>query len=130
VAEQVIKLMARKGIHVVGSRILVLGLTFKENCPDLRNTKVIDAVNALKDYRADVDVYDPWIDGEEAAREYGIAPLASPPLTNTYDAVVLAVAHREFLEMGAEGIRQYGKPQSVVYDVKSILPSGAADGRL
>jgi len=130
VADQVIKLMTRKGIHVVDSRILVLGLTFKENCPDLRNTKVIDTVNALKGYRANIDVYDPWIDGEEAEREYGVVPLASSPLQGTYDAVVLAVAHREFLETGAEGIRRYGKPQSVVYDVKSILPSGSADGRL
>lgn len=130
VAEQVVKVMARKSIHVVGSRILVLGLAFKENCPDLRNSKVIDTINALKDYNASVEVYDPWVDGGEAMHEYGITPLASPPPKGTYDAVVLAVAHREFVQMGSEGIRSYGNQRSVLYDVKSVFPNGLADGRL
>jgi UDP-N-acetyl-D-galactosamine dehydrogenase len=130
VAEQVIKLMSRKGIHVAGARILVLGLTFKENCPDLRNSKVIHAINAWKEYNATVDVYDPWVDVEEAEREYGITPLSSPPDGGAYDAVVLAVAHEQFLKLGSRGIRALVKPLSVVYDVKSVLPAGAADGRL
>ena len=130
VAEQVMKLMTRKGIHIVGSRILVLGLAFKENCPDLRNSKVADTIIALQGYNAIVDAYDPWVDAAEAGHEYGISPLASLPERGAYDAVVLAVAHREFVQLGAEGVRGFGKSHSVLYDVKAVLPNGSADGRL
>lgn len=130
VAEQVVKLMTRKSIHVVASRILVLGLAFKENCPDLRNSKVIDTINTLKGYNASVDIYDPWVDGGEAMHEYGIEPLSGPPPSGAYDAIVVAVGHREFVTMGPGGIRSFGKPRSVLYDVKGVLPNESADGRL
>jgi UDP-N-acetyl-D-glucosamine/UDP-N-acetyl-D-galactosamine dehydrogenase len=130
VAEQVLKLMTRKHLHIAGARVLVLGLTFKENCPDLRNSKVIDTINALQAYNARVDVYDPWVDLAEAEREYGITPLSDLPKAGVYDAVVLAVAHHQFKDLGADAIRRLGKSTSVVYDVKSVLPAGAADGRL
>ncbi len=130
VADQVIKLMTRKGIHVVGARILVMGLTFKENCPDLRNTKVVDTVRALQSFNADVHVYDPWIDPNDAMDEYGLSASSHPPASGQYDAIVLAVAHRQFLEWGAERIRAFGKPQHVLYDVKAVLPRAASDGRL
>ena len=130
VADEVIKLMTRRRQQVVDSRILVLGLTFKEGCPDLRNTKVIDIVRTLQSYHAQVDIYDPWIDLAEAAQEYGVTPLAAPPTANTYDAIILAVAHPEFLQWGAAGIHALGKPGHVLYDVKSLLPKGTADGRL
>jgi UDP-N-acetyl-D-galactosamine dehydrogenase len=129
VADQVIKLMVRKGINPVRARILVLGLTFKENCPDLRNTRVVDIIETLRSYNADVDVYDPWVPPEEARREYGIEPIGTPQ-PHTYDAVVLAVAHREFAALGAAGIRALTKPDGVVYDVKHVLPKQAVDGRL
>jgi UDP-N-acetyl-D-galactosamine dehydrogenase len=130
VADQVVKLMTKRKQQVVGSKILILGLTFKEGCPDLRNTKVIDMVRELQSYHAQVDIYDPWIDVSEAEHEYGVTPLTAPPTANTYDAIVLAVAHPEFLQWGAAGIHALGKPGHVLYDVKSLLPKGAADGRL
>lgn len=130
VVDQVIKLMTKRRQQVVGSNILILGLTFKEGCPDLRNSKVIDIVREFESYHARVDVYDPWIDVEEADHEYGIAPLTEIPSANSYDAIVLAVAHPEFLKWGTAGIRAFGKPGHVLYDVKSLLPKGAADGRL
>lgn len=130
VAEQVIKLMVRKGINPVGARILVLGLAFKENCPDLRNTRVVDIIGALKDYNAQVDVHDPWVDADEAEREYGLVTI-SQPQSATYDAIVLAVGHDEFRALGGQGVRAYGKPDnSVVYDVKYVLPRQLVDGRL
>jgi UDP-N-acetyl-D-galactosamine dehydrogenase len=129
VADQVIKLMLRKGINPVRARILVLGLTFKENCPDLRNTRVVDIISTLKDYNADVDVYDPWVRPSEARREYGLDPIGQPS-SGTYDAVVLAVAHREFAALGADGIRALTRPDAVIYDVKHVLPKHAVDGRL
>jgi UDP-N-acetyl-D-galactosamine dehydrogenase len=129
VATQTIRLMARKGINPVGSRVLVLGLAFKENCPDLRNTRVIDIVNELRDYSAHVDVHDPWVDAAEAMHEYGITTLAAPE-SNSYDAIILAVGHRDFAEMGSSGIRALGKPTSVLYDVKALLPLADVDGRL
>ena len=106
------------------------GLAFKENCPDLRNTRVVDIVNALVDYSATVDCYDPWTDRDEARREYGLDCLPELPALGTYDAIVLAVAHRDLLDLGAETIRALGKPQSILYDVKSVLPAGQMDGRL
>ncbi len=130
VADEVVKLMTRRKMQVVDSRILVLGLTFKEGCPDLRNTKVIDIVRELTSYHAKVDIYDPWIDVGEAQHEYQVTPLENNPKPGTYDAIVLAVAHPEFLEMGAAGIHALGKPGHVLYDVKSLLPKGDADGRL
>lgn len=130
VADETVKLMLRKGTPVLGSRVLVLGLTFKENCPDVRNTKVVDIVKALRDYNTQVDVYDPWINVEEAKHEYGLDCLREVPATGGYAAIVLAVGHREFVELGEAGIKAFGHDGAVLYDVKSILPLGAADGRL
>ena len=130
VADQTIKLMLRKKIPVLGSRVLVLGLTFKENCPDVRNTKVLDVVRHLKDYNTQVDVFDPWIRVDEAAHEYGLECLTDWPDRGVYDAVVLAVGHKQFKELGAAGVKAFGKVDCVVYDVKSLLPLGSADGRL
>jgi UDP-N-acetyl-D-galactosamine dehydrogenase len=121
--------MVCKGINPVGARILILGLAFKENCPDLRNTRVVDIVASLKAYNADVDVHDPWVDAEQARHEYGIAMMAQPSMAN-YDAVIIAVGHQQFVALGTEGIRALGKASSVVYDVKYVLPREAADGRL
>lgn len=130
VADETVKLMLRKGHPVLGSKVLVLGLTFKENCPDLRNTKVVDIVRHLKTYNSQVDVYDPWIDVREAEHEYGLQCLAEAPQAGQYAAVVLAVGHQQFLELGEAGIKAWGQPHAVLFDVKSILPLGAADGRL
>jgi UDP-N-acetyl-D-galactosamine dehydrogenase len=130
VADDTVKLMLRKNKPVLGSRVLVLGLTFKENCPDLRNTKVVDIVAALKAYNTEVDVYDPWIDVDEAREEYGLDCLRQAPAKGRYAAVVLAVGHREFAEWGEAGIKAFGEPDAVLYDVKGLLPLGAADGRL
>jgi UDP-N-acetyl-D-galactosamine dehydrogenase len=130
VADETIKLMLRKGLPVLGSKILVLGLTFKENCPDFRNTKVVDIVIALKGYNTQVDVYDPWIEINEAQNEYGLQCLAQAPEPGQYAAIVLAVGHRQFLAMGEKNLKAWGQPGAVLYDVKSILPLGAADGRL
>jgi UDP-N-acetyl-D-galactosamine dehydrogenase len=129
VAGQVIKLMAQRSIHISGSRILVLGLSFKENCPDIRNTRVTDIVAELKSYRANVDVYDPWVNADEAQHEYGLRPIAKPS-SGTYDAVVVAVAHNEFRELGVSGIRSLCKPEAVIYDVKALFPREAVDARL
>ncbi len=130
VADETVKLMLRKNIPVLGSRVLLLGLTFKENCPDLRNTKVVDIVKTLRGYNTEVDVYDPWIDTDEAMHEYGLACLKEAPLPGSYAAVIVAVAHREFQAMGAQGIQALGIPGAVVFDVKGLLPAGVADGRL
>lgn len=129
VANQVIKLMARKRINPVGARVLVLGLAFKENCPDLRNTRVVDIVATLQDYNCVVDVHDPWVDAAAARQVYALEPVDQPE-DGSYDAVILAVGHDQFRELGAAGIRALGKPQSVVYDVKYVLPREAVDGRL
>ncbi|MGV0986673.1 MAG: Vi polysaccharide biosynthesis UDP-N-acetylglucosamine C-6 dehydrogenase TviB [Limnohabitans sp.] len=130
VADETIKLMLHKNLPVLGSKVLVLGLTFKENCPDVRNTKVVDIVKALQNYNTQVDVYDPWIDINEAQHEYGLQCLAQAPAPGQYAAIVLAVGHHQFLAMGEEGLKAWGQPGAVLYDVKSILPLGAADGRL
>ena len=129
IAGEVIRLMVRKGINPVNARVLLLGLAFKENCPDLRNTRVVDIVQALRGYNATVDVHDPWVNAAEAEHEYGLVPLAEPP-AGAYDAVIVAVGHRQFVALGAAGVRAYGKPSSVVYDVKYVLPREAVDGRL
>ena len=129
VADQALRLMVRKGINPVGARALVLGLAFKENCPDLRNTKVVDIVAELADHRLVVDVHDPWVDAAEARHEYGLALRETPDL-GAYDVVILAVAHRQFTDLGPSGVRAFGKADSVLYDVKSALPRAAVDGRL
>jgi UDP-N-acetyl-D-glucosamine/UDP-N-acetyl-D-galactosamine dehydrogenase len=130
VADETVKLMLRKNLPVPGSRVLVLGLTFKENCPDVRNTKVVDIVKTLRSYNTVVDVYDPWIDVAEAEQEYGLQCLAESPARGVYAAIVLAVGHHQFLSLGEDGIKAWGRDGAVVYDVKSILPLGSADGRL
>ncbi len=129
VAERVVKLLTQRRVQVVGARILVLGLTFKEDCPDLRNTRVTDIVEELRGYQAAVDVHDPWVEPEEARREYAIE-LTEDPVPGAYDAVVLAVGHRRFRDWGAERIRGFGKSNSVLFDVKGILPREAVDARL
>ena len=129
VAESVIKLMLRKRINVVDAKILVLGLSFKENCPDLRNTKVADIVNTLAGLNAQIDVFDPWVDVDEAFSEHGIKMISAPE-AGTYDAIIIAVAHRQFIEMGINKIRALGKPQSIVYDVKCMFERQSVDGRL
>jgi len=126
----VIKLMVRKGINPVRARVLVLGLAFKENCPDLRNTRVVDIVHALEGYSAQVDVFDPWVDASEARHEYGLTPIEIPE-QGAYDAIVLAVGHEQFQQLGGQGVRAFGKAAgSVLYDVKCLLPREEVDGRL
>jgi len=129
VARELVKEMIRRGAQVKGARILMMGLAFKENCPDLRNTRVIDIVQELQDYDADVVVWDPWIDAAEAQHEYGLDLITGDP-SDGYDAIVLAVAHDQFKELGVEKIRALGKPGAVLFDVKSLLPKGQADLRL
>ncbi|OGB22474.1 MAG: Vi polysaccharide biosynthesis protein VipA/TviB [Burkholderiales bacterium RIFCSPLOWO2_02_FULL_57_36] len=129
VVGQLIKKMLRRRIQVENANVLVMGLAFKENCPDLRNTKVIDSINALKRYNINVDVYDPWVNAEAAAHEYGITPISMPKF-DQYDAILLAVAHREFKEMGAAGLRRFGKKEHVLFDLKYVLPKIDTDMRL
>ncbi|RLQ88278.1 nucleotide sugar dehydrogenase [Notoacmeibacter ruber] len=129
VAERVMKLMMKRGFPVVDSRILVLGLAFKENCPDLRNSRVIDVIETLADYNANVDVHDPWASAEQSNREYGV-DLVEEPEKGAYDAVILAVGHREYIEAGAQRLRSYGKQDAVFYDVKSVFERDESDGRL
>jgi UDP-N-acetyl-D-galactosamine dehydrogenase len=129
VVSQLVKSMLKKRIQVNGARVLVLGLTFKEDCPDLRNTKVVDIINELSDYGINVDCHDPWINAADAKHEYGITPVSAPEQA-AYDAIIIAVAHHQFKAMGAEGIRAFGKPEHVLYDLKYILPSEATDLRL
>ena len=129
VTDTVVKLMTRKRIHVVDSNVLVMGLAFKENCPDIRNTRVIDIVRELQNYSAHVDIYDPWVNPAEADHEYGVTTLRDVP-SKQYDAVIVAVAHQQFVEMGVEGIRRLQKPQSVLFDIKDVLPRGTADATL
>ncbi|MBK9255851.1 MAG: nucleotide sugar dehydrogenase [Saprospiraceae bacterium] len=126
VATEVIKLMVKKEIPVKGSNILMLGITFKENCPDIRNTRAIDIYHELKTYDLNVDIYDPWASADEVRHEYGITSLTALPVIQ-YDAIILAVAHKTFESISIEGIK---KPVSVVYDVKAVLPKDTVDGRL
>ncbi|HEX7061511.1 MAG TPA: Vi polysaccharide biosynthesis UDP-N-acetylglucosamine C-6 dehydrogenase TviB [Woeseiaceae bacterium] len=129
VASRIVKLMLKNGMQPLSSRVLVLGLTFKENCPDVRNTKVVDIVKELQTYGASVDVHDPWADRNEAKHEYALDLVVDPP-KQAYDAIVIAVAHRQFQELGIDGIRAFGKPKSVVYDVKYLLDAQLTDDRL
>ena len=128
VANELLRLMASHAINPVGARVLVLGLAFKENCPDLRNTRVVDVIAELRRFHCQVDVHDPWVDPAEAEHEYALHPIATPE-PGSYDAILLAVAHHQFAEQGAS-LRRFGKPQCVVYDVKHVLPRDAVDGRL
>jgi UDP-N-acetyl-D-galactosamine dehydrogenase len=129
VASNLVKNMMAKEIEVKEANILVMGLTFKENCPDLRNTKVIDVIRELQDFKFNVDVYDPWVNVEEAQAEYDITPIKSPK-ENSYDAIILAVAHNEFKAMGKEGIAKLAKSNNLIYDLKYILPREEVDIRL
>jgi UDP-N-acetyl-D-galactosamine dehydrogenase len=129
VVTQLIKAMTRRRLQVDGSRVLIMGLTFKENCPDLRNTRVIDIVEELEAYNVQTDVFDPWVDPCQAREEYGITMVQNPE-ENTYDAIVLAVAHNQFKTLGARAIRAYGKTEHVLYDLKYLLPNNASDLRL
>ena len=129
VASQLVKAMIKRRIHAEGAKVLIMGLTFKENCPDLRNTKVVDIINELREYNIEVDVYDPWISTEEAQHEYAITPVTNPK-SNNYDAVILAVAHNQFRDLGIEGIKQFTKDDAVIYDLKYILPNDTSNLRL
>ncbi len=129
VAECVIKQMTRNKIHTVGSQILILGFTFKENCPDVRNTRVIDIIEEFRSYHANVEVYDPWVDPIEAEEEYGIKPIQELK-QDTYDAIIVAVAHKEFVDMGVAAIRALGNKQHILYDVKHVFPKQDVDARL
>ena len=130
IADATVRAMVRKGINPVGARVLLMGLTFKENCPDLRNTRVIDIHATLSSYNTEVAVYDPWVDPQEAEEEYGIRPLSRPPEGGSCDAIIIAVPHRQFIEMGIQAVRALGRPGAVVFDVKSIFPRDATDLRL
>jgi UDP-N-acetyl-D-galactosamine dehydrogenase len=129
VVAQLVKAMTKRRIHVEGARVLVMGLAFKENCPDLRNTRVADIVTELKEFNCHVDVYDPWVSADEAECEYGIRPIVAID-RGRYDAIVIAVAHREFREMGAAVIRSFAKPSSILYDLKHLLAAQESDLRL
>ncbi len=129
VAEKIIKMLTRKRIHVVGANVLILGLAFKEDCPDLRNTRVIDIIGELENYHANVHVYDPWVDKKEALHEYAISTIDEPK-ADFYDAIVLAVAHKQFVALGADAIRAFGNAEHILYDIKSILPKESVDARL
>ena len=129
VANEITKLMNRKRLHVNGSRILILGITFKENCPDIRNSKVVDVIRELQKAGAQVDVYDPWANPDDCRREYGLRVLRRP-VARSYDAVVIAVAHQEFRALGARGVRGFCRRNRVVYDVKHLYAANEVDGRL
>jgi UDP-N-acetyl-D-galactosamine dehydrogenase len=129
VVSQLLKAMIKNKIHVVDAKVLILGLTFKENCPDIRNTKVIDILQELQDYGMHVDIYDPWASSEEVTHEYGFTPV-STPTPGLYDAIILAVAHHQFKTLGATGIRTFAKHKAIVYDLKHILPKADVDLRL
>ncbi len=129
VAGEIVKLMTRKRIHVNGARALVLGITFKENCPDIRNSKVVDVVRELQKYGAKVDIYDPWAESRECRHEYGLR-LTRSLQRNGYDVAVVAVAHREFRELGAAGVRRLCRKNHVVYDIKHLFAASEVDGTL
>ena len=130
VASQIVRLMAKKRIHLPDSRILVMGITFKEDCPDVRNTRVVDVIEELRDFGANVDIYDPWADPEVVREEYGLEVLSERPANGHYDVLVMAVAHREFVAMSPDEFRKLGKPVHVIYDIKSVLPTDLIDQRL
>ena len=127
-ASETVRLMIKKGIHVAGSRILIMGAAFKENCPDLRNSKVIDIVKRLREYNAEIDLWDPWVSPEECAHEFGFASRPDQP-DGSYDGIVVAVAHREFSVLGIDGIRKLVRDPGVIYDIKGLFPRDQTDGR-
>jgi UDP-N-acetyl-D-glucosamine/UDP-N-acetyl-D-galactosamine dehydrogenase len=129
IVSQLIKAMTQKCIQIVGARVLVMGLAFKENCPDLRNTRVVDVVKELTEYDCQVDVYDPWVSTEDAQKEYGIT-LTQQPARGTYDCIILTVAHTLFKNMGVEAVHNFGKNLHILYDLKYVFPSKAVDLRL
>jgi len=129
VAQQLVKAMLKRRIGVDGAKVLVLGVAFKENCPDLRNSRVIPLIEELGSYSVAAEVWDPWVDAEAARRDYGLT-MVEQPAPRAYDGIVLAVAHSRFKEMGSEALRRFGKADHVLYDVKSLLPKGEADLRL
>jgi UDP-N-acetyl-D-galactosamine dehydrogenase len=129
VVEQVTKLMTKKRINFVDANVLIMGLTFKENCSDIRNTRVVDLVEGFKAFNLNVDVYDPWANKEEAINEYDIK-LTDQPVKGKYDAIILAVAHNEFKKLSSEQIRNFGKENNVIYDIKYLLNHEDVDGRL
>ena len=129
VVSLLIKSMLERRIHVSGSRVLVMGLTFKEDCPDIRNTRVVDVVQELNDYQVQVDVWDPWVESDEAQAEYGIE-LISEPDEGVYDGIIVAVAHSKFRTLGVEQVRKYGRDSHVLLDVKCLFPAGTTDIRL
>ena len=129
VTTQLIKTMIKKRIQVEGAKVLILGLSFKENCPDVRNTKIIDIVHELQEYNIEVNIYDPWVNKVEAQREYSITPI-SEPLPNQYDGIILAVAHHQFIEMGIDNIRALGKDNHILYDLKYVFTKEDSDIRL
>jgi UDP-N-acetyl-D-galactosamine dehydrogenase len=123
------KLMTQRRIHVVGGRVLVLGVTFKENCPDMRNSQVLSLVRSLQDFHADIHLHDPWADPGEVAHEFGLRPIETP-LENAYDAIVLAVPHREYLENWRSWLDTCARHPAVIYDIKAALPKDKSDERL
>ena len=129
VVTQLVKAMTRRRLQVDGARVLVMGLTFKENCPDLRNTRVVDIVRELADYNVQADVFDPWANADEARHEYGITPIEKPA-AGVYDAIIIAVAHEQFKAMAQAAIRALGKPGHVLYDLKYVFPASESDLRL
>lgn len=129
VANQLIKSMNKKRIQIEDAKVLILGLTFKENCPDIRNTKIVDIISELKDFNMQVDVYDPWADAEETRHEYAI-DLIAEPAQGSYDAIILAVAHQQFKAMGAAAIHALGRSNHVIYDLKYVLDRQQSDIRL
>lgn len=129
VVSQLVKAMVKASIGVAGAKVLVMGLTFKENCPDLRNTRVVDIVSELEDYGAVPVVYDPWVDSAEAQHEYGIIPVSEPE-AGSYDAIILAVSHQQFKAMGADAIRALGKSNHILYDLKYLFSADESDLRL
>lgn len=129
VVSRIVKLMLQKGLQPNKGRFLILGLTFKENCPDVRNTKVVDMVKELKMYGSEVEIHDPWADPVEAEREFGLV-LTETPEEGAYDAVILAVAHQQFRDLGVARLKALGKPESVFFDIKYLLPANASDGRV
>jgi UDP-N-acetyl-D-galactosamine dehydrogenase len=130
VASRVVQLMVKRGINLPDSRILVMGITFKEDCPDIRNTRVIDVIRELQGYGATVEVYDPWVEPAAVRKEYGVEVISEAPEQGRYEGIVLAVAHHQFMEMAPEAIRAFGKAGHVLYDIKSVLPADMVDARL
>jgi len=126
-ALKLIKKLVKERVHVSGSSILVMGLTFKENCPDTRNTKVIDLINELDDHGANIDVYDPWVNEELNSTTFN---LIKSPIKNKYDAIILAVSHTQFIDLGIKQIRSYGKNEHVIFDLKYLFPPEETDLRL